>query len=153
VVPAAIETRIIPLQQLIDPELRPWRLGVKLFSAFGVLALLVTAVGLYSVISYSVTQRTHELGIRLALGARPGELGLLIMRQTLRIMLFGVVLGSIAALAAGRLISSLLYATAASDPAVFGIVAITLLVVAVMAVLLPTRRAMRVDPLIALRIQ
>lgn len=138
-------------QSQIDPEIQPWRLGAVMFGVFGGLALVVAAIGLYSVMSYTVVQRTHEFGIRAALGARPGQVVGEVLRDGLRVSLLGMALGAVIALLGGRFIEPLLYQTQARDPLVFGVVVITLAAVSVLAVLIPARRAMRVDPLEALR--
>jgi putative ABC transport system permease protein len=108
-------------------------------------------VGIYGVISYSVAQRTREIGIRMALGARRQEVLLLIVGQCARLAFLGVAIGLACALVLTRLMSSLLYGVAAADPATYAIVAILLVVVALAASYLPARRAMRMDPAIALR--
>jgi predicted permease len=149
--PAGTEPNIYVPTQFIGRELRPWRLGVLTFGAFGTLALAVAAVGLYSVVSYAVVQRTHEMGIRLALGARGTDVARLVIGQSVRVMLVGLALGAAIALAAGKLIAALLYATSAHDPLVFAVVSVTLLVVTVAASVIPARRATRVDPAVTLR--
>jgi len=142
--------RLMRLREAIDPQLRPWRLGVMMFGAFGLLALVVASVGLYSVVSYSVAQRTHEMGVRVALGARPADVARLVLGQSVRVALIGVVIGCVIAVAAGAFIASLLYDTSVHDPLVFGVVAVVLVTVAVVASLVPARRATRVDPVVAL---
>ncbi len=138
-------------QSQIDPEIQPWRLGAVMFGLFGGLALLVAAIGLYSVMSYTVIQRTHEFGIRAALGARPGQVVRAVLGDGLRVIGLGAALGILIALLAGRFIEPLLYQTSARDPLVFGTVLLTLATASVLAVLIPARRATRVDPLEALR--
>jgi putative ABC transport system permease protein len=120
-------------------------------SGFGMLALLLAAIGLYGVMSYAVEQRTREIGVRIALGARPRDLKRMILRQGLLLSLAGVVLGLIGALGLARLLQSLLYDVSASDPLTFGVVALSLIVVAMLACLIPARRTTKVDPMIALR--
>jgi putative ABC transport system permease protein len=118
---------------------------------FAALALALGAVGIYGVISYSVAQRTREIGIRMALGARRQEVLLLIVGQCARLASLGVAIGLAGALLLTRLMSSLLYGVGAADPATYASVAILLVVVALAASYLPARRAMRMDPAIALR--
>jgi putative ABC transport system permease protein len=142
---------VVAMSDRLADEYRPWQLGAKLFTGFGVLALLVAIVGIYSTMSYGVSQRTHEFGVRVALGARVGDVLRLVMGEGLRVVAVGVVLGIALALAAGRLISALLYGIEPSDPRVMLIVSTTLLVVAAIAALLPAWRAARVDPVTALR--
>ncbi|HEX5437601.1 MAG TPA: ABC transporter permease [Gemmatimonadaceae bacterium] len=151
VLPQGTEPSIDLPTQYIGRELRPWRLGVLTFGIFGALALAVAAVGLYSVVSYGVEQRTREMGIRVALGARAGDVARLVIAQSVRVILVGVALGLVIALAAGHVLAALLYDTSVHDPVVFGAVAVVLMAVAVVASAGPARRATRVDPCIALR--
>jgi ABC-type antimicrobial peptide transport system permease subunit len=139
------------MQTKIEPQVRPWRLGAAMFSVFGALALLLAAVGLYSVIAYGVTQRTHELGVRVALGARTADVLRLVVGEGLRIAVVGVSAGALLALLAGRWLAPLLFNVSPRDPGVFAIVATVLLAVALAASLLPALRAARVDPATALR--
>jgi len=135
----------------IDPEIQPWRLGAVMFGVFGGLALLVAAVGLYSVMSYTVAQRTHEFGIRSALGASPRRIVRSVLRDGLRIVVAGVVTGLLIAVVAGRFIAPLLYQTSTRDPAILLGVSLVLVLAAIGAMVLPALRATRVDPLEALR--
>ena len=141
---------VVLLQDRVSPQLRPWRLGATLFTVFGALALLVAAVGLYSVMSYATAQRTHELGVRMALGAQPGDVRRLILRAGLTLAAAGTTLGLMAALAAARWTEPLLFGISPRDPVVVSSVAALLLVVSLAATLLPARRAARVDPARAL---
>jgi predicted permease len=138
-------------QSQIDPEIQPWRLGAVMFGLFGALALVVAALGLYSVMSYTVVQRTHEFGVRAALGASPRQIVRSVLRDGLRVMVVGMGLGLGVALAGGRFLAPLLFRTSPRDPVVFLAVAATLFVAAVIAIILPALRATRVDPLEALR--
>ncbi len=149
--PDVLYFNIATLQESLDPQIRPWRLGASMFAIFGALALLIAAVGLYSVIAYLVSQRTQELGVRMALGARAADILSLILRQGLGMTLLGIALGIIIAFSSGRFIRNLLFETSPRDPLVFGVVTITLLLAASLALVLPARRAMRVDPAEALR--
>jgi hypothetical protein len=144
-------TRVVPLMDLVEPQLRPWRMGAGMFTAFGVLALIIAAVGLYSVLAYMVTQRAHELGVRVALGASAGNVLRLVVGDGLRVTLTGVVLGLAAALLLAGRVETLLYGVDARDPLVIGGVALALVLVATLASLLPALRAARVDPNLALR--
>jgi predicted permease len=150
-VPGTTFVTVEPLVTTLDPVLRPWRLGATMFTLFGSVALLVAAIGLYGVIAYSVTQRHHEMGVRIALGASTGHLLRLVVGEGLRVTLLGIVLGAAGAFLAGKLIASLLFGVPARDPLTFGVVAIVLLVVATLASLIPAWRASRVDPNLALR--
>ncbi len=139
------------VEEFVDPEMRPWRLGATMFTLFGALALVLAAVGLFSVISYNVSQRTHELGVRLALGAGASDVLRLVLREGLRITIVGMMLGVGVALLAGRFLTPLLFSVSPRDPLIFGIVIVTLLVAAVGATLMPALRASRVNPNVALR--
>jgi putative ABC transport system permease protein len=140
-----------PLAQVIGEQTRSWRLGASMFSAFGLLALLLAAIGLYSVIAYNVAQRTHELGVRLALGAQRGDVVRLVVAEGLRLSIAGVLIGGAIALAAGRWLAPLLFDESPRDPLVYGAVALALLSVSVAASWLPARRAANVEPTRALR--
>ncbi|HJQ66788.1 MAG TPA: ADOP family duplicated permease [Gemmatimonadales bacterium] len=143
----------VPLSQIIGDEQRPWRTGATMFLTLGGLALVVAALGLYSVIAYNVTQRTQELGVRIALGATLGDVVRLVLSDGMRLALAGIVAGAILAFVGARWIAGLLFAVSPRDPAVFGAVAIMLAVTAVLASLLPALRAARVDPNLALRVE
>lgn len=127
------------------------RFALILFEAFGFVAVVLVAVGLYGVLSASVTERTREIGVRLALGAQRRDVLCLILRQGLNLTLAGVGIGLLAAWAVTRLLTKLLYGVSATDPLVFGSVASLLTVVALLACYVPARRAMKVDPLVILR--
>ncbi|HEU5409457.1 MAG TPA: ABC transporter permease [Candidatus Acidoferrales bacterium] len=122
-----------------------------LLIAFGGLALLLATIGMYGVISYSVAQRTQEIGIRMALGARPGSVFRMVLAQGARLAVIGIAIGLLAALAATRLMTSFLFGVAATDPLTFAAVSLLLLAVALVACYIPARRAMNVHPMIALR--
>jgi predicted permease len=149
--PAVGYISVQTLQEIINPQIRPWRLGATMFTAFGGLALLVAAIGIYSLIAYLVAQRTHELGVRMALGARAPDIVRLIMSRGIAPAMFGLALGVALALTLGRFVEPLLFQTSPRDLGVFVIVTATLLAFAVLASLVPTWRATRVDPLVALR--
>lgn len=143
--------QITRMSDQLEPQYRPWRLGATLFSTFGLLALIVSAIGIYSTVSYGVTQRTHEFGVRVALGAKLSDVLQLVVGEGLRTVAIGVVVGIALALAAGRLIATLLYGIEPTNVVVIGGVSVVLLVVAVAAALAPAWRAARVDPITALR--
>ena len=138
------------LQDSLDPQIRPWRLGATMFGLFGALALLVAAIGLYSVISYLVTQRRHEIGVRIALGARRADVLGLVVGQAMRLTLLGILLGAVAALGSGRLIASLLFEVEPGDPSVLAGAALLVAAVALLAAALPALRAARTEPRAAL---
>jgi predicted permease len=139
------------LQESVDPQVRPWRLGATMFAIFGGLAMLVAAVGLYSVMSYVAAQRAHEMGVRIALGAQARDIRRLILTRGLGTAAAGIGIGAVLALAGGRFLEPLLFGTSARNPAVFAVVAGALLVVALVATLVPAWRATRVDPVVTLR--
>lgn len=122
-----------------------------LLGLFASLALILASVGIYGVISFAVSQRTREIGVRMALGAHPRDVLRLILGEGLKLVLAGVVLGIIAALALTRLLSTLVYGVSATDPFIFLSVVTLLVAVALAACFVPARRAMRVDPIVALR--
>jgi putative ABC transport system permease protein len=142
---------IQPLSERLDPQLRPWRLGASMFTAFGVLALCLAAVGLYGLLSYMVAQRTREIGIRKALGAQSDSIVRMVLRGGLGMTLAGIAVGVIIALAAGRLVANQLYGVSPHDPLVIALSAGTLMAVAFVACMAPARRATKVDPAVALQ--
>jgi predicted permease len=146
---ASVEVR--PMSQNMERELQPWRTAATLFSAAGLLALLVAIVGTYSTISYTFSQRTHEIGVRMALGARAMSVVRLVVSEGVRVVLLGVVTGVVLAFALGRVVESMLYRTSPHDPVVLSVVSVSLLLIAALACLVPAWRALRVDPAIALR--
>jgi macrolide transport system ATP-binding/permease protein len=127
------------------------RMAARLLIVFGLLGLLLAAIGLYGIMAWSVSQRRREIGVYLALGAQPHNILKLVMGQGMRLALMGIGIGFVVALAVTRLISSLLYGVGATDPLTFGLIALLLTVVALLACYLPARRATKVDPLAALR--
>jgi putative ABC transport system permease protein len=142
---------VLTMQQIIKQSLGNASLSASLVLAFAVLSLLLASVGLYGVLSYLTTQRTGEIGVRLALGAQREQVGRLMLGDGLRPALYGLVLGLAVSAGAARLIQSMLYGTRPLDPAIFATVAATLLGVSVIACLVPAWRASRVDPIQALR--
>jgi ABC-type antimicrobial peptide transport system permease subunit len=142
---------VITMAQAMEPEYRPWRLGATLFTLFGCLALIVAAIGIFSTVSYAVSQRAHEFGVRAALGASVSDVLRQVLGEGLRTVAVGVVAGLLLAAAAGRLIASLLYGITPGDPAVMVSVAVVLFVIATIAALAPAWRAARADPVTALR--
>ena len=139
------------IPQLVDQALILEKLLAKLASFFGVLALLLAAIGLYGVMAYAVARRTKEIGIRMALGAQPGRIRWMVMRETLWLVLIGVLIGVPTAVAATRLISSLLYGLTPTNPVVVSLAVLLMVVIATLAGYLPARRASQVDPMIALK--
>jgi predicted permease len=139
------------LADRIAPQLRSWRLGAAAFTGFGALALIIAAMGVFAVISYTVSRRTQEIGVRLALGAQAAQVARLIIGQGVTAAAAGVVLGAVGAWALGRGIRSLLYDVEPADPLVFLVTAGVIMGVAALAAWFPARRATRVDPMMALR--
>jgi len=142
---------VATMDQLLSDSLSRSRFTMLLLGIFAAVALLLAAVGIYGLIAYSVTQRTQELGIRIALGAQRRDVLRLVLAQGTRLTLLGLALGVLAALALSRLLATLLFAVTATDPLTFAGVAALLAFVALLACFLPARRATRVDPLVALR--
>jgi hypothetical protein len=140
-----------PLREAVDAAQRSWRLGATMFVAFGVLALAVAAIGLYGVIAYNVTQRMHEVGVRMALGAQAGDILRLVVGQGIRFAVAGVAVGVVLALFAATWLQPLLYKQSARDPIIYLVVSAVLVIVAVIASASPAVRAAKADPTTALR--
>ncbi len=145
------EPVVTPMTQNLEPEYRPWRLGATLFTAFGLLALAVAIIGIYSTVSYSVSQRSHEFGVRVALGASLGAVIRQVVGEGLRTVALGVAAGVALSLATGRLVAALLYGVGPGNAGVLVAVSVALLAVSALAALLPAWRAAKADPVTALR--
>jgi putative ABC transport system permease protein len=139
------------LETNVAQSLGAQRIVASLTTVFAALAFAISVVGLYSVLAYAVSQRTPELGIRMALGAQPGQVIRLVMRNGLELVAIGLALGLAAAAGAGRMIQTLLFNVQPLEPVVYGGVAVVFALVAALACLLPSWRASRIDPLVALR--
>jgi len=139
------------VEQMLRDQTSERRVYMMLLTIFGVIAGLLAAVGIYGVMAYSVSQRTREIGIRMALGANGGNVLQLVIRQVLPLVAIGMALGLAGSFALTRVIARELYGVTATDPATFTLVSLGLIVVAIIASVIPTRRAVRVDPSIALR--
>jgi len=139
------------MEQMIGESLARRRAMLWMLAIFAGVALLLAAIGIYGVISYSMNRRVQEIGVRMALGAQPGQVLRLIVAQGMRMAIAGVVLGAVASAALMRLMTNLLYGISPADPLTFSAVVSTLLLVSLAAVYIPARRAARVDPMLALR--
>jgi putative ABC transport system permease protein len=139
------------MDQVMSDTFSRARFNTVLLALFAGLATLLSAVGIFGVMNYSVALRTHEIGLRVVVGAQPRQVLLLILRQGLLLTIIGVVVGLVAAFALTRLLSGLLFGVAAVDPATFATISIVLVTVSLVACYLPARRAMKIDPLVALR--
>ena len=149
--PGQPATQFKPIQNLVDHATSPRRFFMLLVSIFAGLGLLLASLGIYGVVSYSVTRQTQEIGIRMALGATQEHVLLRVLARSLRLALVGVALGLAASFAVARLIASLLFRTAPTDFSTFAGMAFLLCVVAAVAGFVPARRASRIDPMVALR--
>ena len=144
-------THVMTMDELLAGSVSPRRFSAMLVGIFAVLAAVLAAVGIYGVMSYTVSQRTHEIGVRMALGAQATDVRRMILMQTIKLTALGVALGLAGAFLVARFLSSLLFGVGTHDPLTFLGVPLLLLVVAVVAAYVPARRAMRVDPIVALR--
>jgi putative ABC transport system permease protein len=144
-------SQVATAESLTDNWLKPQRFNTFLMGLFAALALLLAVVGLYGVLSYTVVQRRHEIGVRMALGAQSRNIVLLVLKQGLRLTILGVVIGLAGACGLTRLLERLLFGVSATDPLTFILIALLLTLVALLACWIPARRAAKVDPLVALR--
>ena len=142
-----------PLRTIVDRAVSPRRFFMMLVSAFASLGVLLASLGIYGVISYSVTQKTQEIGVRMALGASTGRVRRDVISNTLRLTAIGIVTRTIVAIASSHIVASLLFGTSPWDMTTYTLMILAILAVALTSGYLPARRASRVDPLAALRIQ
>jgi predicted lysophospholipase L1 biosynthesis ABC-type transport system permease subunit len=147
----AVVFAVQPMEEIVANSISRQRLTMMLLSGFSALALVLSAIGIYGVISYLTGQRTREIGIRVAMGASGSDVLRMILGEGMRITLIGIAIGIVAALGLTRLITKIIYGVSASDPLTFLGVAALLTAVALFACYIPARRAMRVDPIVALR--
>jgi putative ABC transport system permease protein len=139
------------LEHVLNNSLGPYRMQAVLVSVCGLLALVLASIGLYGVLSYSVSQRTREIGIRVALGARRRDVLRLVIGQGMKLVMVGMAVGLLGALAVTRVLKSMLFGVSATDPLTFLVIASLLTFVALLSCWIPARRATRVDPIEALR--
>ena len=139
------------MDQRVAASLETQRFAVVLLGIFGTLALILAAIGLYGVLAFTVSQRTREIGVRIALGAQWRDVLKLILRSGMTLVVVGLTIGLAGALALTRLMSTLLFEVSPTDPITFGAVALSVILAALLACYVPARRATKVDPLIALR--
>ena len=150
-IPGAPFVEVTQMRERIDPQVKPWRLDGLLFGVYGVVALLLTALGIYGVLAYGVTQRTREIGVRMALGADAAAVVGMVLRDALLLTAGGAGAGAALSLLGGKAVGALLYGVSPRDPVILGVAIVVILASAFAAAYLPARRAARVDPMIALR--
>jgi ABC-type antimicrobial peptide transport system permease subunit len=151
VMPGAAYVTTMPLREAVDPRMQSWRLGAVMFTAFGALALFLAAIGLYGVVAYAVVQRRREMGIRIALGARPSQVLRLVLAGGIQLVALGILLGSAIAAGSGRLMTPLLFGESPTDPVVYLGVTAVLLIVSLVACSVPALAATRIDPGMTIR--
>jgi len=139
------------LDEMIGASLSPERFSTTLLTVFAALALGLASIGVYGVVAYSVSQRTHEIGLRMALGAQPRDIFKLVIAQGGRLAVIGMVFGGLGALSATRLMRTLLFGVSSYDPLTLMVVCLVLITAVLLACYIPARRATKVDPLVALR--
>ena len=144
-------TNVMSMEEVLSQSLGDWKAYMRLLGIFATMAVLLAAVGIYGVMSYSVNERTHEFGIRLALGAQERDILRLVGKLMLKLTCIGIVVGVALGMGVMRLISTFLYGVKPTDPTTYAAVAVFLAGIAVVACYLPARRAIQVDPLVALR--
>jgi len=142
---------IATMAKLLGEETEQRQVGMILVATFAGMALLLAALGIYGVLAYFVAQRTREIGVRVALGAKTRDVLMMVMKQGMALTSFGIVIGLIGGLALTRMMKSLLFGVSATDPVTYAVIALLLIAVALLACWIPARRATKVDPMVALR--
>jgi putative ABC transport system permease protein len=140
-----------PMTKFVAIHLAQPRFNMMLLAVFAAVAMVLAAIGIYGVIAYSVTQRTREIGIRMALGAQKTQMLGMVLRQSMTLVIIGIAIGFLVALAATRVMATLLYGVSANDISIYAVVITLLGAAALLASYIPARRAMKVDPMVALR--
>jgi putative ABC transport system permease protein len=140
-----------PLDEVVSESVAQQRFSMLLIAMFGMVALVLSAVGLYGVVAYSVSLRTREIGLRMAIGAMPGDVLKMVVGDGMKLAAMGVVIGTVAAFVLSRFVASMLFEVEVSDPVSYSGTALVLLLVAALACYIPARRAMRVDPMVTLQ--
>jgi putative ABC transport system permease protein len=143
--------KLATLTTLVSNSMTADRLALLMVGSFGILALVLACIGMYGVISYSVMQRTAEIGVRMALGATRSQIFVMIIGQAARLACAGIVIGLVAALASTHLMSRFLFGVGAADPITFALVALLLIIISLLACYIPARKAMKIEPIMALR--
>jgi putative ABC transport system permease protein len=143
--------KVQPITEKIDRQTLPWRMGASMFTLFGALALVLAAVGIYGVLAFLVRRRTAEIGLRLALGATPGDILALVIERGMLLVGVGIAIGTGLAVGLARLMQPLLYGVTPTDAASYAVAVAVVAIAALLACYLPARHAMRVDPIAALR--
>jgi putative ABC transport system permease protein len=149
--PALAAGNVITLEEMLPHSLSPQRITAGMLSVFAGIALVLAVIGIYGVMSYSVNQRTHEIGIRMALGAQQGDVVRRVLRHGLGLAALGIAIGTLGSFGMASGMATLLHDVSATDPLTFGVVAVILAAVALLGSWLPARRAAAVDPVVALR--
>lgn len=151
--PTALVEKIATMNQIVGQTVAPWRFSASTLGLLSIFALTLASLGVYAIVSQSVVERTREIGVRIAVGALPRAIASLVLREGLYMTGVGIVIGLAAGVGAARVLVSLLYEVDPVDPLTLGSVAVLFIVVSTVAILLPVWRAVRVDPVLALRQQ
>jgi ABC-type antimicrobial peptide transport system permease subunit len=143
-------TKIRSMQEVVDESLKPWKWSAVVLAGLSLFALILAGIGIYGVVAYTASQRTSEIGVRMALGANPGHIRQMILRKALVLTAIGLGLGAMAALALNRAMASFLFGVGVNDPATYGLVLLVLGGISLLAALAPAVKASRTEPSVAL---